>query len=140
VARRRPRDQRALAESVLRDLPGTSLTHPFGPEVDVWKVAAGPDGGGGKMICVADLDADPGRVTLKVDPPIGVALVAEHDAITPGYHTDKRHWISVSLDGSVPDDLVRELLEDSYDLVVHSLPARTRFLVDPDRFPPPRSR
>ena len=72
-----------------------------------------------------------------MDPPIGVALVAEHEAITPGYHTDKRHWITVVLDGTVPDTLLRELLEDSYDLVVHSLPARTRFLIDPDRFPPP---
>jgi predicted DNA-binding protein (MmcQ/YjbR family) len=137
MARRRPSDQRALAESVLRELPGVALTHPFGDDVDVWKVAAGPEGGGGKMICIADLDADPGRVTLKVDPPIGVALVAEHEAITPGYHTDKRHWITVVLDGTVPDTLLRELLEDSYDLVVHSLPARTRFLIDPDRFPPP---
>ena len=51
---------------------------------------------------------------------------------------NKRHWISVTLDGSVPDDVLRELVEDSYDLVVSTLTARQRFDVDPDRFPLPR--
>jgi len=86
------------------------------------------------LIGQSDVD---GLLTLKVDPERGIALVAEHPAITPGYHTNKRHWISIRLDGSVPDDLVRELVEDAYDLVVSTLTARARFEVDPDRFPLP---
>jgi predicted DNA-binding protein (MmcQ/YjbR family) len=143
MAVRRRGTQRGLADKLVRSLPGATLTHPFGDDVDVWKVAAGPEGGGGKMFCLigAAVTGDPGgRMTLKVDPPIGAALVAEHDAISPGYHTDKRHWITVLLDDSLADDLVRELIEDAYDLVVHALPARKRFEVDPDRFPLPSPR
>ena len=70
-------------------------------------------------------------------PDHGAALVREHAAITPGYHTDKRHWITIALDGSLDDELLGELVEDSYDLVVSRLTARMRFQVDPDRFPLP---
>jgi predicted DNA-binding protein (MmcQ/YjbR family) len=127
------------------DLPGASLTFPFGDDVNVYKVgvqAASGTGGrhsGGKMFCLISLYAEPGAMTLKVDPDRGVELVREHAAISPGYHTNKRHWITIELDGSVDDGLVRELVEDSYDLVVSTLTARARFDVDPDRFPlPPR--
>jgi len=84
---------------------------------------------------------EPARATLKVDPDRGEQLVRDHAAITPGYHTDKRHWITIALDGSLGgslgDELLGELVEDSYDLVVSTLTARMRFQVDPDRFPLP---
>ena len=83
------------------------------------------------MFCLIGLYADPGSMTLKVEPDRGVELVREHPAISPGYHTNKRHWITVELDGTVEDDLLRELIEDSYDLVVSTLTARARFDVDP---------
>ena len=128
------------------ELPGAVLTHPFGDDVNVYKVGvASASGAGGrhsagKMFCLVGLYADPGMITLKVDPDRGVELVREHAAITPGYHTNKRHWISVALDGSVQDTLLRELVEDSYDLVLSTLTARARFDVDPDRFPLPPAR
>ena len=50
----------------------------------------------------------------------------EHGAITPGYHLNKRHWNTVVVDGSVPERLLRDMVEDSYDLVVESLPKRIR--------------
>jgi predicted DNA-binding protein (MmcQ/YjbR family) len=46
--------------------------------------------------------------------------------VQPGYHLDKRHWNTVTLDGSLPEQLVRDMIEDSYDLVVSSMPARVR--------------
>ena len=49
-----------------------------------------------------------------------------HPAITPGYHLNKRHWNTVVLDGSLPDAMVRDMIEDSYDLIVAKLPKRTR--------------
>jgi predicted DNA-binding protein (MmcQ/YjbR family) len=146
AGRRRTPSQRERVAPVPLELPGASLTFPFGDDVSVYKVgvqAASGDGGrhtGGKMFCLVSLDADPGTMTLKVDPDHGVELVREHEAISPGYHTNKRHWITVVLDGSVEDVLIRELVEDSYDLVVSTLPARVRFDVDPDRFPLPTSR
>ena len=44
----------------------------------------------------------------------------------PGYHLNKRHWNTITLDGSLPDQFVRDLIEDSYALVVSALPKRTR--------------
>ena len=145
-------DQRQRLLDAPLQLPGAVLTHPFGEDVHVYKVGVATAGAassptpstfpagrhaGGKMFAILGLSAEPGLLTLKVEPDHGIVLVARHDAITPGYHTNKRHWISVLLDGSVPDDVVRELIEDSYDLVLHTLTARARFEVDPDRFPLP---
>jgi predicted DNA-binding protein (MmcQ/YjbR family) len=63
-------------------------------------------------------------VSLKCDPDLAVQLRTDHPAITAGYHLNKRHWNTVVLDGSVPEQLVREMIEDSYDLVVAGLPKR----------------
>jgi predicted DNA-binding protein (MmcQ/YjbR family) len=49
-----------------------------------------------------------------------------YDGIRPGYHQNKRHWNTVDLDGSVEDDVVRELIADSYDLVIAGLPRSVR--------------
>jgi predicted DNA-binding protein (MmcQ/YjbR family) len=127
-------------------LPGSVLTHPFGEDVNVYKVGITTASGlearhsAGKIYALIGLRNEPDLLTLKVEPERGVTLVAEHGAIAPGYHMNKRHWISVTLDGSVEDDLVRELLEDAYDLTLSTLTARARFDVDPDRFPLPASR
>jgi predicted DNA-binding protein (MmcQ/YjbR family) len=127
-------------------LPGAVLTHPFGDDVNVYKVgvtaASGAPGrhSGGKIFALVGRWDEPGSITLKVVPEHGARLVREHDAVAPGYHMNKRHWITVTLDGSVDDALLLELVEDSYDLTVSTLTARARFDVDPDRFPlpPPR--
>jgi predicted DNA-binding protein (MmcQ/YjbR family) len=89
---------------------GAELSYPFGPEAAVFKVA-------GKIFAIAGLERTPPQLTLKCDPEHGEALRGEHGAITPGYHMNKRHWITVALDGSVPRKLVTELIEDSFDLV-----------------------
>jgi predicted DNA-binding protein (MmcQ/YjbR family) len=97
---------------------------PFGPETSVFKV-------GGKMFGYAALDAEPLSVTVKCDPDDAVRLRQEHpDVITPGYHMNKRHWNTVTVDGRLPDRLVRELMEDSYDLVVAGLPRMERLRLD----------
>ena len=56
-------------------------------------------------------------ISLKCDPEHGELLRAEHAAIDRGYHIDKRHWITITLDGSLPPMLIEELIEDSFDLV-----------------------
>jgi predicted DNA-binding protein (MmcQ/YjbR family) len=111
----------------LRDLclsfPGSEETFPFGPETSVFKVA-------GKMFALSRLGADPLSVSLKCEPALAEQLREAHPAITAGYHRNKRHWVTVAVDGSLADAMIHDLVEDSYDLVVSALPhARRRALL-----------
>ncbi|TNC27059.1 MmcQ/YjbR family DNA-binding protein [Amycolatopsis alkalitolerans] len=98
-------------------LPGAREEFPFDEGTSVFKVA-------GKMFALSALRGTPLRVSLKCEPDLAVQLRQEYPAITAGYHLSKRHWNTVLLDGSVPGRLVREMIEDSYDLVVAKLPRR----------------
>jgi predicted DNA-binding protein (MmcQ/YjbR family) len=100
-------------------LPSAELTHPFGEATAVFKVA-------GKMFAAVSLHDSPGRVTLKCDPGYGAALIDRHEEVTPGYHMNKRHWITVTLHPVLPANLVKDLIADSYDLVFDALSARSR--------------
>lgn len=94
--------------------PGAVEDYPFGDEVAVFKVA-------GRMFALVPLGESPGSVSLKCDPETALELRARYAGITPGYHLNKRHWNTVSLDGSVPDRQVLELIDHSYELVVARL-------------------
>jgi predicted DNA-binding protein (MmcQ/YjbR family) len=59
--------------------------------------------------------------TLKCDPEESEKLQARYEEITPGYHMNKKHWISVGFNGKVPDALIKELVKKSYGLVVDTL-------------------
>jgi len=108
--------QRCLA------FPGSAETFPFGAETSVFKVA-------GKMFALSHLGRDPLEVSLKCEPALAEQLRELHGAVRPGYHLNKRHWNTVTIDGSMPDQLVADMIEDSYDLVVSGLPnARRRAL------------
>ena len=114
---------RAVGPAELRDhclsFTGAEETFPFGSETSVFKVA-------GKMFALSQLAADSLRVSLKCDPELAQGLRAAHAAVIPGYHLNKRHWNTVIVDGSLPDDAVRDMIEDSYDLVVSKLPRDRR--------------
>jgi predicted DNA-binding protein (MmcQ/YjbR family) len=92
---------------------------PFGPEHSVFKVA-------GKIFALSALEHEPLRVSVKCEPELAVELRNTYREIRPGYHLNKRHWNTVALDGGLPDQLVRDLVEDSYDLVVSALSKRVR--------------
>ncbi|PSM43330.1 DNA-binding protein [Streptomyces dioscori] len=97
---------------------------PFNPETSVFKVL-------GKMFALSSLQGSPLTVNLKCDPEDAVRLRGEHEGlIIPGWHMNKRHWNTVTVDGSLSDRLVRELVEDSYDLVVAGLPRAERLRLD----------
>jgi predicted DNA-binding protein (MmcQ/YjbR family) len=105
---------------------GAEETFPFGPETSVFKV-------GGKMFALSRLGGDPLSVSLKCEPPLAEELRAAHPAIMPGYHLNKRHWNTIVIDGSLPERMIADMVEDSYDLVVSQLPrARRRGLGVPD--------
>jgi predicted DNA-binding protein (MmcQ/YjbR family) len=116
----------AMTADELRDhclsFPGADETFPFSPENSVFKVA-------GKIFAISRVDAEPLRVSLKCEPGLATQLRESHAAVQPGYHLNKRHWNTVTLDGSLPDEMIRDLVEDSYDLIVSKLPrARRRAL------------
>jgi predicted DNA-binding protein (MmcQ/YjbR family) len=78
------------------------------------------------MFASCDLDGQPLQLSVKCDPELAVQLRDTYPAIVPGYHMNKRHWNTITLDGSLPDQMVTDLLGDSYDLVVASLPKARR--------------
>jgi len=102
--------ERTAALAACAEQDGAELSYPFGEQTAVYKVA-------GKIFALSNSERAPAQITLKCDPEHGEALRAEHAAIAPGYHMNKRHWITVTLDGSLPAVLIEELVEDSYDLV-----------------------
>lgn len=114
-------DRDALRELCL-SFRRSSETFPFGSEWAVFKVAD-------KMFALMPAERDPLTVSLKCEPALAEQLRAAHPAITAGYHLNKRHWNTVLLDGSLPDEMVADMVEDSYDLVVSNLSkARQRLL------------
>ena len=112
-----------MRSGVLRDhclsFPGSIETFPFGPETSVFKVE-------GKMFALSRLAQRPLRVSLKCEPALAEQLRAAHPAVLPGYHLNKKHWNTVVVDGSLPPQMIRDMVEDSYDLVVAALPSGRR--------------
>ena len=94
--------------------PGASEQYPFGDGIAVFKV-------GGRIFALCSLEREPLSVSLKCDPLLAQALRASHPAVRPGYHLNKRHWNTVTLDGSIGDDEVEEWIDHSYELVVAKL-------------------
>ncbi len=94
---------------------------PFGPDVLVLKV-------GGKMFALTGIDRFV-SINLKCDPERAVELREQYTGILPGYHMNKQHWNTVMMDGSVPQKLVIELIDDSYDLVLKSLPKKDQLRI-----------
>ncbi|MCP4111187.1 MAG: MmcQ/YjbR family DNA-binding protein [Desulfobacteraceae bacterium] len=93
---------------------GATEEYPFGPEAMVFKVM-------GKMFALVARAETPLRITLKCDPDLAIGLREVFKAVQPGYHMNKKHWNTVTLDGTVPDDEILRMINDSYDLVVKRL-------------------
>jgi predicted DNA-binding protein (MmcQ/YjbR family) len=98
-------------------LLGTDEEFPFGPDTSAFKVA-------GKIFALSRLSEQPLRISLKCDPSLAEELRRAHAAVIPGYHLNKRHWNTVIIDGSLSDEIISDMIEDSYDLIVSKLPQR----------------
>lgn len=86
---------------------------PFDEKILVFKVM-------GKIFALMNVD-NFSFINLKCDPERAVLLRESHDAITAGYHMSKKHWNSVYVDGRLPDQLILDLIDHSYDMVVNTL-------------------
>lgn len=85
-------------------------TLPFGPDTLVYKV-------NGKVFLLMGMDSPDLRFNVKCDPNKALELREQYPAVQPGYHMNKKHWNTIFVDGSVKSDLLREWIDDSYDLV-----------------------
>lgn len=102
--------------------PETTETFPFGDDVYVFKVK-------NKMFALLGWRNDLMMLNLKCDPDEAVALRDIFPAITEGYHMDKKHWVSIYFDGTVPVGEVQRLIDNSFDLVVDKLPKYLQKLI-----------
>jgi len=109
----------ADVHAYLMSKQGACKERPFDPETPVYKVM-------GKMFAILASEQSSIRITLKCDPDHGLILRDVYDAVTPGYHTNKRHWNTVTLDGTIPTDEIEEMIDESYDLVVAGLTRAAR--------------
>ncbi len=101
---------------------GVTEHFPFDEDTLVFKV-------GGKMFCLTSLsewEKDSPSLNLKCDPERAAELRAEYDAVNPGYHMSKVHWNTVAFHSDVNDKMMRELINDSYDLVFKSLTKKSQ--------------
>lgn len=95
---------------------GVEETFPFGPDARVYKVM-------GKMFALVPVKktGETPSISLKCDPELADVLRQTYAAVEPGYHLNKRHWNTITVDGAIPDDEVHEMIDNSYALVVKGL-------------------
>lgn len=91
---------------------------PFGDDVAVFKVM-------NKVFALLPVGGTP-HISLKCDPDLAVMLRETYPTVSPGYHLNKKHWNTIDVDGSIPDDEIEEMIEHSYAQVVKGLPKAER--------------
>jgi predicted DNA-binding protein (MmcQ/YjbR family) len=99
--------------------PASEETLPFGPDVLVFKVA-------GKMFLLVPLDTEDLQFNAKCDPEEVEELRERYPCVQPGYHMNKKHWNTITVDGSVSSAQLKKWIDQSYELVVNSLPVKTK--------------
>jgi predicted DNA-binding protein (MmcQ/YjbR family) len=98
----------------LENKPAARQDMSFGTDVLVFKVL-------NKMFALVAWQDDPLMIALKADPVDAIILRRQFPAVKPGYHLNKKHWNTVTLDGSIPDEELRRMIDDSYRLVVQGM-------------------
>lgn len=109
----------ACAQRLALELPFTEHCWPFGPEYDVFKV-------GGKIFMLMGVAHGRPHVSLKSDPQKSLLNQQIYRSIEPGYHLNKKHWISVYAGDDISPGLIADLVNDSWNQVVDKLPKRTQ--------------
>ncbi len=100
-------------------LPGTTEGFPFGEQTLVFKVK-------GKVFLLTSLDTEIVQFNVKCDPEKAQELREQYDCVLPGYHMNKKHWNTILANGSVSNETLKSWIQDSYTLVVATLPAKVR--------------
>ena len=111
-------DQETIRKYCL-EKKSTTESFPFGETTLVFKVS-------GKVFLLMGLDNQPLQFNVKCDPEKAEELREEYSSVTPGFHMNKKHWNTVVLNGQIPLKKIREMIDDSYELVARSLPLNER--------------
>lgn len=98
---------------------GVEEGFPFGPETLVFKVM-------GKMFLLTGISSQPLQFNAKCDPEQAITLRETYSCVLPGYHMNKQHWNTIICDGTASDKLLKQWIDDSYALIVHSLPKKLK--------------
>jgi predicted DNA-binding protein (MmcQ/YjbR family) len=98
---------------------GAEETLPFGPTTLVFKV-------GGRAFLLVGLDREQLQFNVKCDPEKAEELRETFHCVLPGYHMNKKHWNTIVVDGSVSNKLLKEWIDDSYELVKKGQPRKKK--------------
>lgn len=101
---------------------GVTESYPFGIDVLVMRV-------GVKIFALIRLNEEKLKINLKCDPFLAEVLRQKYSAVKPGYHMNKRHWNTVEIDGSIPENVILSMIDDSYELVFKGLKKSDRDLI-----------
>ncbi|PKF36226.1 MmcQ/YjbR family DNA-binding protein [Acinetobacter proteolyticus] len=97
-------------------------SQPFGPDCEVFKICD-------KVFMLIGAYSGKLLVTIKSKPEKSLEYQELYPSISAGYHMNKKHWISIASGHEITADLLQDLIQDSYDLVVGKLPVKTRKLL-----------
>jgi len=109
------------------ELPGAYLDHPFGPDWEVYKVRD-------KVFMLQTKITGEALIILKATPQDSLALQSGYEEITPGYHMNKKHWITLHPGGNLDRQLVEDLVTESYLLVIERNVPKSQWPVNPETF------
>ncbi len=101
---------------------GATVDFPFDDVTMVIKV-------GDKMFALIAIDIDPLNINLKCDPFIAEGLRERYNAVIPGFHMNKRHWNTVILNDTIPEKIIKGMIDDSYDLVLSKLSKKNKDMI-----------
>lgn len=108
-------------DNYLLSKQGVTFDYPFDEVVRVYRIA--------NKIFALMVDEEAPSINLKCDPIYALELRSIYESVKAGYHMNKKHWNTVSVGGDVDDELLKELIDHSYELVYNKLPKRERILI-----------
>ncbi|RXJ54139.1 MmcQ/YjbR family DNA-binding protein [Candidatus Marinarcus aquaticus] len=101
-------------ETIFMAKQGATKDFPFGDDTMVFKVMD-------KMFGLISLKKNPLNINLKCDPNDAIAYRDIYECVNPGYHMNKKHWNTITLDGTIKEEILKDMVNESYDLIVSKL-------------------
>ncbi|CAN5163282.1 MmcQ/YjbR family DNA-binding protein [soil metagenome] len=102
---------------------GVEETTPFGPDTLVYKVI-------GKVFLLTSFDSNPLQFNVKCNPEHAIELRERYDCVLPGFHMNKKHWNTILVNGNAPNKLIKEWIDDSYQLVMNGFSKKEKELFE----------